>query len=152
MFFADPSAAFANLARALRPGGRLVMMVWQAGEDNEWDVAIRRSLQDVSGPMGDRSGAFSLADPVATAEVLRAAGFVDIDIAAVDEPVFYGPDVETALAWVRGFTCTRDVMERLDPTGSARALGRLRAMLSAHRRDDGVWLGSRSWIVSARRR
>ena len=30
MFFADPVAAFGNIGRALRPGGRLVMMVWQA--------------------------------------------------------------------------------------------------------------------------
>ena len=42
MFFADPVAAFANIGRALRPAGRLVMMVWQARERNEWDVAIRR--------------------------------------------------------------------------------------------------------------
>jgi SAM-dependent methyltransferase len=44
MFFDDPAAAFANIGRALRPAGRLVMMVWQAGERNEWDVAIRRSV------------------------------------------------------------------------------------------------------------
>ena len=44
MFFDDPVAAFANIARALRPAGRLVMMVWQARERNEWDVAIHRSL------------------------------------------------------------------------------------------------------------
>ena len=44
MFFDDPNAAFANIRRALRPAGRLVMMVWQAHERNEWDVAIRQSL------------------------------------------------------------------------------------------------------------
>jgi ubiquinone/menaquinone biosynthesis C-methylase UbiE len=35
MFFGDPGAAFANINRALRPAGRLVMMVWQAHERNE---------------------------------------------------------------------------------------------------------------------
>ena len=30
MFFQDPVVAFANVGRALRPAGRLVMMVWQA--------------------------------------------------------------------------------------------------------------------------
>ena len=44
MFFDDPAAAFANIKGALRPAGRLVMMVWQVGERNEWDVAIRQSL------------------------------------------------------------------------------------------------------------
>ena len=44
MFFHDAGAAFTNLARALRPAGRLVMLVWQAGDRNEWDVAIQRAL------------------------------------------------------------------------------------------------------------
>jgi ubiquinone/menaquinone biosynthesis C-methylase UbiE len=43
MFFGDPVAAFANIGRALRPAGRLVMMVWQAHERNEWAVAIATS-------------------------------------------------------------------------------------------------------------
>ncbi|HXY91009.1 MAG TPA: methyltransferase domain-containing protein, partial [Acidimicrobiia bacterium] len=30
MFFGDPVAAFANLRRALRPGGTLVLLTWQA--------------------------------------------------------------------------------------------------------------------------
>ena len=41
MFFDDPVAAFANISRALRPAGRLAMMVWQARERNEWDITIR---------------------------------------------------------------------------------------------------------------
>jgi ubiquinone/menaquinone biosynthesis C-methylase UbiE len=36
MFFGDPAAAFANIGRALRPGGRLVMLVWQGPGPNEW--------------------------------------------------------------------------------------------------------------------
>ncbi|MBO0866483.1 MAG: class I SAM-dependent methyltransferase [Mycobacterium sp.] len=43
MFFADPAKAFANVGRALKLARRLVMMVCQAHERNEWDVAIRRS-------------------------------------------------------------------------------------------------------------
>src|SRR5206468_4114700 len=49
MFFDDPVAAFANMTRALRPAGRLVMMVWQPHDRNEWDIAIRQSL---AGPEG----------------------------------------------------------------------------------------------------
>jgi ubiquinone/menaquinone biosynthesis C-methylase UbiE len=41
MFFDDPATAFANIGRALRPAGRLVMIVWQAGELNEWEGARR---------------------------------------------------------------------------------------------------------------
>src|SRR5262245_8011925 len=44
MFFDDPAAAFADIRRALHPAARLVIMVWQGHERNEWDVAIRGSL------------------------------------------------------------------------------------------------------------
>ena len=44
MFFADPDAAFANLASASRRGARLVMMVWQGCVRNEWATAIPEAL------------------------------------------------------------------------------------------------------------
>jgi SAM-dependent methyltransferase len=154
MFFADPVAAFANVGRALRPAGRLVMLVWQAAERNEWDVAIRRSLAGPEGPVdGAATGpeAFSLADPPAVQQILGAAGFADIAFTDVHEPVHYGPDVAAALAWVRGFTCTGDLLKRLDPASAAAAVARLRETLSAHLSDDGVRFDSRAWLVTARR-
>ncbi len=36
MFFGDQAAAFSNIARALRPHGRLVLTTWQSLADNEW--------------------------------------------------------------------------------------------------------------------
>ncbi|MFD0688057.1 class I SAM-dependent methyltransferase [Actinomadura fibrosa] len=151
MFFADPVAAFANIGRALRPAGRLVMMVWQSPERNEWDVAIRRALGDAARRAPTGPDAFSLADPPAVERILEAAGFSGIAFADVHEPVYYGPDAAAALDWVRGFTCTSEALNRLDPAGSARAVGRLREMLTAHQRDDGVWFDSRAWIVTAHR-
>ena len=149
MFFDDPVAAFANVGRPLRPAGSLVMMVWQAGERNEWEVAIRQSLQAVASEGLD---AFSLADPPTVTGILEAAGFADVTFTDVREPVYYGPDVAAALDWVRGFRCTSDVLDRLDPADAAGALGRLCEMLATHLSDDGVWFDSRAWIVSARRR
>ena len=100
MFFGDPGAAFANIGRSLRPAGRLVMMVWQAPERNEWDVVIRRSLDGPQGPVAAASAGpdpFSLADPPAVEELLEAAGFADVIFTDVHEPVYYGPDVAAAL-------------------------------------------------------
>jgi SAM-dependent methyltransferase len=154
MFFGDPVAAFANVGRALRPAGRLVMMVWQAHDRNEWEVAIRQSLaipgeSAIAGSAGPDP--FSLADPQAVTGILEAAGFADVAFTDVHEPVYYGPDVAAALDWVRGFRCTSDVLSRLDPAAAARALERLREMLAAHLSGSGVWFDSRAWIVSARR-
>jgi len=44
MFFDDKVAAFSNLRRALRPGGRIVLMAWQLLEDNEWLTVLRETL------------------------------------------------------------------------------------------------------------
>jgi ubiquinone/menaquinone biosynthesis C-methylase UbiE len=169
MFFGDPAAAFANIRRALRPAGRLVMMVWQAPERNEWEVAIRQSLAAADEPpAGEPSAedapaeeapalpsggadAFSLADPRAVTEILEAAGF-GVEFTDVHEPVYYGSDVAAALDWVHGFTCTSEALNRLDPAAAERAAGRLREALAAHVRDDGVWFDSRAWIVTARQR
>ena len=150
MFFADPVAAFGNVGRALRPAGRLVMMVWQAHDRNEWDVAIRQSLAGTGGSAAAGSAAFSLADPAAVTGILEAAGFGDVTFTDIHEPVYYGADVAAALDWVRGFACTGDLLGRLDPAAAARALGRLREMLAAHLSGDGVWFDSRAWIVTAR--
>ncbi|NMO55883.1 methyltransferase domain-containing protein [Actinoplanes sp. TBRC 11911] len=152
MFFGDPVAAFANIRRGLRPGGRLVMIVWQAGERNEWDVALRQALAAPAGSKTDGLDPFSLAEPATVERILDTAGFADVDLTDVREPVFYGPDVAAALTWVKGFTCTNEALNRLDPAGAELAAGRLREMLAAHLSDDGVRFDSRAWLVTARRR
>jgi hypothetical protein len=83
--------------------------------------------------------------------MLEAAGFADVTFTDVREPVYYGPDVAAALAWVQGFASTRETLKRLDPAAAADAAGRLREALAAHLSGDGVWFSSRAWIVSARR-
>ena len=154
MFFADPVAAFANIGRAVRRGGRLVMMVWREHDLNEWSVSIERALADrtdAPAPSPARQDAFSLADPGLTERILDAAGFVEASFADVHVPVYYGPDAAAALEWTRGFSSVKDVLQRLDPAAAGRALQRLAQALAAHVSAGGVWLDSRAWIVAARR-
>lgn len=155
MFFRDTDVAFANIARSLRSAGRLVMMVWQAHEHNEWSVEIEQSLagREEARPRAEAVlDPFSLADPGTVVRTLDEAGFADVTFTGVDEPVHYGPDVATALEWVRGFACTNEALRSLDPASSQRALERLREALVVHAGADGVWFDSRAWIVAARRR
>ena len=79
MFFADPVLAFRNIRGALQGGGRLVMMVWQSHESNEWSIAIERNP-------ALPSAAFSLADPSAVERILDAAGFAGTTFQDVREP------------------------------------------------------------------
>jgi SAM-dependent methyltransferase len=155
MFFPDPLVAFANIARTLRSAGRLVMMVWQAHERNEWSVALEHSLAGAERalpPPRAASDPFSLADPGTIVRTLDAAGFADVTFTDVYEPVYYGPDVATALDWVRGFASTNEVLRSLDPAAAQRTLERLRETIAAHAGANGVWFDSRAWIVAARRR
>jgi SAM-dependent methyltransferase len=154
MFFNEPAAAFANIGRALRRDGRLVMMVWQAHDRNGWDVAIRQSLGGSDAPATPADAGpdpFSLAHPPAVTEILETAGFADVAFTDVHEPVYYGPDLDAALDWVGGFTCTSRALEQLDAADADRAVRRLRTALAAHVGDDGVWFNSRAWLVTARR-
>jgi SAM-dependent methyltransferase len=153
MFFADPAAAFANIAAALRPGARLVLLVWQPREHNEWAQAIDAALGDAVQPPQPGADGFSLGDAEATAGILEGAGFEDLHFEDVHEPVLYGHDVDTALAWVRGFQNTTAALASLSDDEAARTVERLREMLAAHyTRQDGVVLDSRSWLITARRR
>jgi SAM-dependent methyltransferase len=146
MFFGDPEAAFAHVARALRPGGRLVMLVWQSYERNEWMTALDRALGATPVP----SEAFSLGDPATVRRVLAA--FTEIRFDAVVEPVYYGPDAAAALEFVSAFQSTRDALAAMPPDEADRARERLRALLEDHRTaEHGVALESRAWLISARR-
>jgi len=151
MFVSDPDMAFRNIARAVRGGGRLVMMVWQAHDRNEWAVEIDHALgmgeRVVAAPAGPDP--FSLAEPPAVRRILAAAGFADSEFRDVDVPVYYGQDVDAALAFVGRFANVSEALNQSGPRAAGTILARLRAMLESRVSERGVWLGSRAWIVTA---
>ncbi|WP_278262670.1 class I SAM-dependent methyltransferase [Nocardia sp. AG03] len=149
MFFADPVAAFTNIARALHRSARLVMLVWQGYERNAWATEILPVLG--ASPFLGSPGPFSLAEPDVTENILVAAGFTDVRFIDVAEPVYYGPDVAAAFDNLLRLSYFQTNLAALDDAAADRARGRLRAVLAAHETDDGVWFDSRSWIVTARR-
>ncbi|MFI7000139.1 class I SAM-dependent methyltransferase [Nocardia sp. NPDC050175] len=150
MFFADPVAAFTNIGRALQPEAQLAQLVWQAGDRQEWVGTIRRALSGapVAAPTG---GAFSLADPAEAEGVLTAAGFTDVGVTEVPEPVYYGADPEAGVDSVLALRMATEVLAEFDADETARALDRLHAVMTAHCGTEGVWFDSRAWLITARR-
>lgn len=153
MFFSDPAAAFANIAAALRPEARLMALVWQGHEHNEWARAIDAALGDAAQPPQPDLNPFSLGDAEVTAGILDGAGFDDMRFEDVHEPVLYGHDLDAALAVVRGFQDTSAALATLSDGEAARTVERLRETLAAHHSDErGVVFDARSWLITARRR
>ncbi len=149
MFFADPVAAFTNIASALRQGGRLTWLVWQGHDRNEWAAVFSDVLAASIATPG--RGPFSLADPTGTESMLATAGFTDITFTEIDEPVYYGSDSASAydnLLRLTGFTA---FFANLDPAEAERARARLREILADHQTDTGVYFDSRAWLITAHR-
>ncbi len=152
MFFADPTVAFTNVAQALRPGGTFTQLVWQHSWLQEWHVAIRQALtgQLLAAGTPNAAAAFSLAEPGELTAILTDAGFVDVRLVEVREPVYYGADPAAALAAVQSLKMTDPIRDLADDAAE-RALSRLRTVIEAHCGDDGVWFDSGAWLVTARR-
>ena len=126
MFFSDPAAAFTNIAAALRPEARLVLLVWQRHERQRWARAIDAALGDAAQPPQPGADPFSLGDAEAATRILKAAGFDGIRFEDVHEPVLYRRDLDAALAFVRGFQSTSAALASLSDGEAARTVERLR--------------------------
>lgn len=152
MFFLDPVAAFSNIASALRPGGRLAILVWQSIAANEWVSAMRDALavgRDLPVPPPGFPSPFALADTEFTRGVLTQAGFADVAFAESALPWRLGSDADDAYGFVTGLRVIKMLLEDLDGALEAQALDNLRATAAAHETPDGVFFGSASWIITA---
>lgn len=156
MFFEDPVAAFANIGRMLRPGGRLVFACWQTLLVNEWLMApAGAALAHV--PMPDLGGdpnapgPFSLGDPDRVRSVLGDAGLVDVDLEDSRAQMNFGATADAAVAFLQGTDIAATLMKDVDEETIARAWAAVREALAAHETPDGVLLEGAAWLVTARK-
>jgi SAM-dependent methyltransferase len=151
-FFGELVAGFSNLARALGPDGRLVLLTWQSRPDNEWIRELTGALaagRELPGPPPGTPSPFALADPPTVHAVLGAAGFADVDLEAGHDPMWLGHDADDAQRFVLGLLGW--MLRDLDDAGTTRAVDALRTSTAAHETADGVMYDSAFWIVRARR-
>jgi SAM-dependent methyltransferase len=154
MFFADPVAAFRNIARALKPGGRLAFVCWRTPQENIFmslPMAAAASVlppPDAPPPPPSAQGPFAFADPAHVWDILGKAGFGDIEITAHDQKIGSG-DLDSTL----------DVTLKIGPLGAMlrehpdrrdAVIDAVREALRPHLDEEGVRLDSASWIVTAR--
>lgn len=162
MFFADPVRAFANLATACRPTGRLAIAVWPRRGESPFFARPLQVLTTTFERLGidielppDDLGPFALGDRDRTTRLLGAAGWDDIDITQDDRPLYPGgpgaTDEQVADFFV-SFGPLKLMLEH-QPTDVMEAVrSDLSAAVTGWRDDVGVGLPGGVLIVSARPR
>ena len=153
MFFEDPSTAFDNIARSLRPGGRMCFVCWQEMMSNEWiRVPVLAAVEHVGIPELPEPGApgpFALAEPSRVQPLLESAGMTDIDIHEASDPLLIGSDLDDVMSFLLADEFARRLLDGKDPDLVSRAEVAMREALGPFVRPDGVFLGSAYWIVTA---
>ena len=160
MFFSSAVAAMRNAHRALKPGGRLYLVVWRSLADNPaWRVAKEVALRYLP-PPGDGAatcgpGPFSMASEETDRLMLAAAGFDEIErCERVDVEMCVGRDVDEAIDYQILVGPSGEIIREAGPEGQRR-LPEIRRDLEeifrAHLRSDGVYLPSSSWAIAARK-
>jgi SAM-dependent methyltransferase len=155
MFFSDPVAAFTNLGRALRPGGRLAFVCWRPLAANPWMSvplgAAARVIPLPPPPVPDAPGPFSFGDGDRVLRILQGAGFADVVIDRHDDTLLLGAGVDQAVERVlRIGPAAAALREAADPTVRPRVAEAVRAALAPHATAEGVRMACAAWIVTAR--
>lgn len=158
MFFADPIAAFTNIRRALKPGGRLAFVCWQSVKLNSWvTVPLNAALAHVPPPEKLPPGApgpFAFADAERTQHILSSAGFRNIAITPMTLPAPIappGPDsLDEATYFVSEIGPVSGVLELADEGPREKARDAIRVALAPLVSDKGVVLEAACWFVGAR--
>lgn len=83
MFFADPVAAFSNMAAALKPGGQVTFASWGQIQENPYFTDAAQAARETLGPMPkadpDLPGPFAFRDPERVIGILTGAGLTEAD-------------------------------------------------------------------------
>ena len=156
MFFDQPSLAFANLGRALRPGGRLSFVCWRSRDDNSWaSLPLHAALPhlpplepvDPSAP-----GPFAFAEPERLRTILWDAGFAQVSLDRFDVKVNIGGELPSAI----DLSTQMGLLGRLFATVDAATQHRIRdavaRALEPHTTPQGVMLDASVWLVAAIKR
>lgn len=152
MFFDDPVAAFANIGRALRPGGRVAFVCPQAMELCEWYVApLTALLGHPPTPHLAPSRMFSLATPAAIGDVLGPAGFDAIRTTPLATPLHFGSDLATAVRFYAGSGPVQAVLQRPSAPTEPEARRILADALRPYLGPTGVRVPGAHWLVTATR-
>jgi SAM-dependent methyltransferase len=155
MFFADPVAAFTNLARALRTGGRVTFVCWQSLAQNPWmrdplgALAKHVTMPPPAAP--DAPGPFAFADAARVRGILERAGFSDVGFEPKTGELSLGRTVDEALHFATEIGPAGALLREASESARAAATGAIRELLASRSTPNGVAMPYAVWIATGKR-
>jgi SAM-dependent methyltransferase len=154
MFFADPVASFANIRRAVKPGGRLAFLVWAPMEEIPYLIeplnAVRDLLPPIEMPPPDAPGGYALADSARTRRILEQSGWHAIESRHITPPSFLGATLAEAVEAACNLGPIAQHFREADEATKAEVRRRVSAILARFETSDGVVPPAACWLIEAR--
>jgi ubiquinone/menaquinone biosynthesis C-methylase UbiE len=152
MFFDDPGAAFANIHRAIKPGGSLTFACWKSLAENPWAAVPLAAVLEVMPPqptaVPNAPGPFAFADQDRVRALLSGAGWKDVTFTPFLHPMILGTTFEDALEYSSRMGPAARLLRLADDATRERALEALKATVAPLAPDFS--LASAVWIVTAK--
>ncbi len=154
MFFGDPVAAFANLRRALAPGGRFAFAAWAALDDNPWiNLPLQAALAVIPPPPPadpDEPGQFAFGDAARVRRILHDAGYGPVRQRAFDFTMRYpGDDPARTAAGLADMGQVGRILRERPADERARATAAIEQAITPLIQDGWTTLPARVWLFEA---
>ena len=140
IYFPDQQRALANIMRALKPGGRFATIVYSTPDKNGFfsgPVSIIRECAKLPPPAPGQPGPFSLGSPGVLADVLKQAGFRDVEERTIDAPVILPSAADCVRFERESFGALHQMLGGLDAEAQEQAWDSIADALAAYETEDG---------------
>lgn len=156
MFFPEAEAAFANLARWLKPSGRFAFAVWGPPAENPWMSSLRTILSNhivVPTPEPGAPGPFRYQNADELVSLLQASGFADISSESWKDKLAIGGGMvaEAAARFVLSAFSIGRLLDQSDQITARAAATDLVSLYSDHLIDGHVHMDAHVHIVTGTR-
>ncbi|HSS13295.1 MAG TPA: methyltransferase domain-containing protein [Rhizomicrobium sp.] len=155
MFFDAPVTAFANMRKALKPGGRMAFVCWRTPPENPWAsaplMAAKPFLPEQPPPDPLAPGPFAFADAKGLEDILTQSGFSDVRIEKLDSAMTIGTDLDLAASQTLQIGPLSRAIGEADDRARANIVVAVRGALAKFVRPDGeIAPPAACWLVAAK--
>ncbi len=160
MFFQSAVMALKNAHGALKPGGKLGLIVWRSLQENPcWRLAKEIALKYLP-PPGDQAktcgpGPFSWGNEETDRAMLQAAGFDNVELfERIDADVCVGTSLEEAIDYQILVGPSGEIIREAEAEGQKQLpeiRRELRELMKQYLRGEEVWMPSSTWAIMARK-